>query len=74
VGNPAIDETGKRYGRLTVFNQGPSADFNGCARFWCLCDCGERTLVQGRHLRSGHTQSCGCLNRERVVASRKKRK
>ena len=27
----------------------------------CLCDCGNIILVDGTKLRSGHTQSCGCI-------------
>ena len=35
---------------------------NHWATFWvCKCDCGNETIVQSNHLRSGHTQSCGCL-------------
>ncbi len=30
--------------------------------FWvCLCDCGTEHITKGKHLRSGRTQSCGCL-------------
>lgn len=30
--------------------------------FWkCFCDCGGETWVCSGHLKSGHTQSCGCL-------------
>lgn len=35
---------------------------NHWVTFWiCKCDCGNETIVQSSHLRSGHTQSCGCL-------------
>ena len=30
----------------------------------CRCDCGNIVIVQNIHLRSGHTKSCGCYNRE----------
>ena len=30
--------------------------------FWkCLCDCGNTTIVQSSHLKTGHTMSCGCV-------------
>lgn len=32
----------------------------------CKCDCGNERVVLGKCLRNGHTQSCGCLNREIV--------
>src|SRR5690349_8096034 len=34
-------------------------------QYWrCVCSCGTVTTVNGAHLRSGHTQSCGCLHKE----------
>ena len=36
-------------------------------RCWeCLCHCGARFVAQQRNLRSGTTQSCGCLQKETV--------
>lgn len=32
----------------------------------CHCSCGSDILLVGRDLKSGHTQSCGCLQRELV--------
>ena len=29
----------------------------------CLCDCGNKTIVDTRNLKSGHTTSCGCQRR-----------
>ncbi len=29
----------------------------------CLCDCGVRVTIQGNNLKSGHTKSCGCLQK-----------
>lgn len=37
----------------------------------CKCDCGEKTLTSSSNLIRGHTQSCGCLNKERVVETNK---
>ena len=58
-----VDLTGKRFGRLTVVgHDGMKRTF----RYWeCLCDCGNKTKVKARDLKSGHTQSCGCLKKER---------
>jgi len=30
----------------------------------CRCECGNERIVLGKCLRNGHTQSCGCLNRD----------
>lgn len=54
-----IDETGHRYGRLVVI--GRNYEARGKAMWDCLCDCGNKCVVSGKLLRSGWTQSCGCL-------------
>ncbi len=56
---------GDRFGRLTVVERAPHAPTAGW-RWLCRCDCGEETTVRSRSLRTGNTQSCGCLQRERV--------
>lgn len=66
-----IDLTRRKFGRLTVVERN-GTDTNGNALWLCVCECcmatfsghgpmniGEVT-VKGRHLTSGHTQSCGC--------------
>jgi len=54
-----IDETGNRYGKLTVISRGKNS---GKQTKWvCRCDCGSDVSVYGTSLRSGHTKSCGCL-------------
>jgi hypothetical protein len=66
-GKPAIDETGNRYGKLTVISRGPSSDA-GNAQWWCDCDCGQRSLVRGISLRVGNTTACGhCRGTHRLT-------
>lgn len=60
--------TGHQFGRLTVIERGANKANNGEARWVCECKCGTKRLVHGFSLRSGHTKSCGCLQRELVVA------
>ncbi len=64
-GKSRADLTGQRFGRLTVLRRaGKSASRH---TLWgCLCDCGQGVTVIGRDLRSGHTKSCGCLQREAI--------
>jgi|GEM_PF-1128623 len=59
-------EVGERYGQLTVVN----FDKNASEYFWnCKCDCGEMTSVSSSDLKSGHTQSCGCLRNKRMLVN-----
>lgn len=58
----ALKLAGQTFGRLTVLQRGPSG--LGAARWWCRCRCGEQRLVFASNLVRGHTQSCGCLERE----------
>lgn len=60
--------TGQKYGRLTVICRADNSK-DGQARWRCLCECGEETTVLGKCLRNGHTQSCGCLNKEKISAA-----
>lgn len=56
------DLTGLRFGHLTVLaHEGKTK--HGNAQWLCLCDCGEKAVVAGGHLTSGHTVSCGCRKR-----------
>lgn len=62
-----INLHGKRFGRLRVLDRGKTdcRGEEGTIVYWmCRCDCGEVTDVRSRDLRSGHTQSCGCLRAE----------
>lgn len=63
IGN-TLDLTGDRYGRLVALR------FVGMAKYsyamWeCECDCGAIYIAYASRLRSGNTQSCGCLQKER---------
>lgn len=58
-----IDLTGKTFGRLTVIKRHPQNTKNNHPRWICRCACGnDNIIVQGSHLRSGHTTSCGCYH------------
>ena len=66
-----IDETGNKYGRLTVLYR---ANNDGKIVKWhCLCDCGQELDVAGSSLRSGNTKSCGCLQKDKAIESNIKR-
>lgn len=63
-----FDLVGNSYGRLKVLERlGP-----GTLReiHWlCQCECGNLSTPTTSSLTGGHTESCGCLGREKVVAA-----
>lgn len=58
-----IEMTGRRFGRLTVTERA-GKNRKGEATWHCDCDCGKVITASGTSLRSGNTQSCGCLRYE----------
>ena len=56
------DHTGQSFGKLTVLSYSHSTGARHM--YFCRCECGKEILVGGTHLRSGHTRSCGCLQKE----------
>lgn len=61
-------DPGTRYGRLVVTRRADTVGHPQGVRWHCVCDCGTHVTVPGRSLRTGNTQSCGCLQRETVAA------
>lgn len=59
-----IDMLGQKCGRLTVISRAENKDKRA---YWnCLCECGNIKIVEGKRLRTGHTQSCGCIRKETI--------
>ncbi len=58
---------GVKYGRLTITGF-DSVDKHNNYRFYCLCDCGNTSLVRLGALRRGRIQSCGCYNSDALKA------
>lgn len=54
---------GDVFGRLTVVEKATKHGGN----YLCRCSCGDLTIVQTHRLQTGHTQSCGCLERENAA-------
>lgn len=62
------DITNKRNNRLIALFpvELPNKDYSAEGVFWlCLCDCGNLIVVNGRKLKPGSYESCGCLAKER---------
>jgi hypothetical protein len=55
---------GERFGRATAVALNPERTKWGQPRWDCRCDCGKMFVATTSALRSGHTQSCGCLKAE----------
>lgn len=52
---------GRKFGELIVLG----VNFID-KKLHCQCDCGNYTYVKGKHLISGHTKSCGCLQKKTI--------
>lgn len=63
MGRKTEDIAGRKFGRLTVQKRAGTAK-DRHVTWLCRCDCGNMTTATGSRLRSGETQSCGCLNKE----------
>lgn len=62
-----IDETGKRYGKLTVLSKSRKKTRKA---FWdCVCDCGNNCTVRADNLRT-KTTSCGCDVYEKTCSAK----
>ena len=73
MGRKQIDLSGQNFHRLTVIEQHPFPCSVTRSRLWkCRCVCGKEVLVRTSDLRSGHTQSCGCLHKEGRVRQQEK--
>ncbi len=72
-GPKGANEIGKVYGRLTVLAETsrytPPSGGRSLRQVFCRCRCGNEATVLVKKLRDGHTQSCGCLQRERTAAA-----
>lgn len=61
-----IDITGQRFGKLTVIERSTPIGISPI-RWKCQCDCGNTCETIAPRLKSGETQSCGCLHKEQLA-------
>ena len=64
--NNRINVVGNKYGRLTILETIPNTH---PTKVKCRCDCGNEHIGDQADIVSGHTQSCGCLHRDRTSES-----
>ncbi len=71
------DLSNKKFGRLTPVRVNDTISGKNDRRwriFWvCRCDCGKETTVLALNLKSNHTQSCGCFQKENARKACKNR-
>ena len=60
---------GQKFNRLTVIER--IIDKNDHVKWKCQCDCGNIIEIRKDSLTSGHTKSCGCLQKEIVSTNNK---
>ncbi len=58
--------TNKKFNRLLAIKVVGRAK-NRTILWECLCDCGNIVVVRANHLKHNHTQSCGCLHKEKLT-------
>ncbi len=63
-----IDLSGYQFDRLTAMWPVGRAK-HGSYLWSCFCVCGAICIVRAGDLRTGNTQSCGCLQIERILAT-----
>lgn len=75
-GNGFKDLSGQRFGRLLVICMDEEKTRTKHIYWLCQCDCGNPELisVQRSCLTSGHTKSCGCLQKEFIKGLGEQRK
>jgi hypothetical protein len=61
---------GQRFGRLIVEKYAYTKNSN--AVWKCICDCGNVVYVTSHDLNGKHTNSCGCLQKEKASAAKTK--
>ena len=57
---------------LEVIEKSNERSSDNRIKWICICDCGNLTTALAKDLKSGHTQSCGCLHKERTSKAKSK--
>ena len=57
---------GQRFGRLLVLCDDAMRNSDGTIKWKCRCDCGNTIEVDASSLKSNHTLSCGCIQKEKI--------
>lgn len=63
----AQNSIGKKFNRLLILEVLEELASGGRKKVKCLCDCGKETIKVFTSVATGHTKSCGCLNKETAI-------
>ena len=61
----ASNLTGKQFSKLTVLHRVKNKTRH--AKWLCVCQCGNKIEAFATNLKTGNTQSCGCLNKQLIA-------
>lgn len=61
-----VDIKNKTFGKLKAIER-VRTDEHGRSLWRCKCNCGNEIIVFYGSLTSGHTKSCGCLKKSRII-------
>ena len=56
------DYTGQHFGKLTILSM--MYESCGKTKALCRCECGNKKIIDIQNVINGHTQSCGCFEKE----------
>lgn len=64
------DLKNQRFGKLVAVEY---AGYKNGRTYWlCKCDCGNTKTIMAHSLKSGKTQSCGCIHKRQLIDRNKK--
>lgn len=63
------DLTNRTFNRLFVVSRAENTK-RGSSRWYCVCNCGKKTISLGSDLLKGKSQSCGCLGMENATKAK----
>lgn len=62
------DIVGKKFGRLLIVKD----IYDNPPKVKCVCDCGNKVVLRRNDVMTGHTRSCGCLQKEAIKRIKEK--
>jgi hypothetical protein len=65
MGRKVKDQTGRKIGVVTVLDKNEERSING-KTFWnCVCECGQRLIINSSHLCVGSYKKCSDIHNKK---------